>query len=163
MRPGKGREDQLAAPRVARMHRQLVAMFGDPDQGVHVGHIQFGVDALREQVHAKRYQIDIAGALPIAEQRALDPVGPGHDAKFGGGHPGAAVVVRMQAQDHAVAVFDGAAEPFDLVGIDIRRRHLDRGRQVENDRIVRRRFINIHHRLADLDGIVEFGPGETFR
>ena len=51
----------------------------------------------REQVQAQRDQVDVAGALAVAEQAALDPVGAGHDAQLGGGDGGAAVVVRVQA------------------------------------------------------------------
>ena len=56
----------------------------------------FGIDALREHVERQRDDVDIAGALAIAEQRAFDAVGAGHQAEFGGGDAGAAVIVRMQ-------------------------------------------------------------------
>ena len=48
--------------------------------------------------------VDVAGALAVAEQRALDAVGAGHHAELGGGDRAAAVVVRVQRQHDAVAV-----------------------------------------------------------
>src|SRR3546814_8978680 len=68
----------------------------------------------------------------------------------------------MQRQDHAVAPGDVAVEPLDLVGVDVRRRHLDRRRQVEDGPALRRRLPDVHHRLADLLGGVELGAGEAF-
>ena len=75
--------------------------------------VELGVDALAEQVHGQVDDVDVAGALAVAEQRALDPVGAGHDAELGGGHRRAPVVVGVQAQAHLVAVADGAVEPLD--------------------------------------------------
>ena len=91
-----------------------------------------GSTPLREHVQRHGDDVDIAGALAIAEQRALDPVGARHQREFGRRDRGAAVVMRMHREDHAVAVGDVPAEPFELVGIDVRRRHLDRRRQVED-------------------------------
>ena len=63
--------------------------------------VEPGIDALAEQIERQGDDIDIAGALAIAEQRALDPVGAGHHRQLGGGDGGAAVVVRMHAEDDA--------------------------------------------------------------
>ena len=68
---------------------------------VDVGEVELGVDALAEQVQRQRDHVDVAGALAVAEQRALDAVGAGHHAELGGGHRGAAVVVRVQRQHDA--------------------------------------------------------------
>jgi hypothetical protein len=77
---------------------------------------------LRVHVERDRHEIAIAGALAIAEQAALDPVGARHQPQLGRRDAGAAVVVRVERDHHAVAVGDIAAEPFDLVGIDVGRR-----------------------------------------
>ena len=79
------------------MHRQLVAVLDGPLDLVDVGEVDLRVDALGEQVQPQRDQVDVAGALAVAEQAALDPVGAGQQAQLGGGHAGAAVVVRVQA------------------------------------------------------------------
>ena len=62
-----------------------------------------------------------------------------------------------------VALRDVAAEPFDLVGVDVRRRHLDRRRQVEDHLALGRRLPDLVHRVADLDREVELGAGEALR
>ena len=115
---------------------QLVRIFEDVLDAVDVGAVEHRVDALRVHVERQRHDVDIAGALAIAEQRALDAVGARHQAELGGGDAGAAVVVRMQRDDHVVAIVEVAAHPFDLVGIDVGRRHLDGRRQIEDELVV---------------------------
>jgi hypothetical protein len=62
---------------VALVDRQLVAVLDGAADLVDVGEVDLGVDALGEQVHAQGDQVDVAGALAVAEQAALDPVGAG--------------------------------------------------------------------------------------
>ena len=62
-----------------------------------------GIDAVGEQVHRHVDDVDVAGALAVAEQRALDAVGAGHHAELGGGDGAAAVVVRVQADSTTVS------------------------------------------------------------
>jgi len=69
----------------------------------------------------------------------------------------------MQGDDDVLAVIDVAAHPFDHVGIDVRRRHLDGGRQVEDQLVVRRRLDDVDDRVRDFQRDIEFGAGEAFR
>ena len=73
-----------------------------------------------------------------------------------------AIVVGMERQHDGVTVLDGASEPFDLIGVDVRGGVFHGGRQVDDHLAVRRGFIHIHHRLADLDREVQLGAGEGF-
>jgi len=116
-------------------------------------------------VHVQRHghQVDVAGALAVAEQAALDTIGAGHQAQLGGSYAGAAVVVGVQADQHAVTLVDMAAEPLDLVGIDVRRGRLDGGRQVEDQLLRRRRLEHPDHRVAYLDGEIGLGGAEHLR
>ncbi len=140
MRAGEGRVDQFADIRVALGDPHLVGIFVDVLDPLDVGAVQLRIDALRVHVQRQRHDIDIAGALAIAEQRAFDAVGAGHQRQLGGGDAGAAVVVRMQRDDQVFAVVEVAAHPFDLVGIDVGRRHLDGRRQVDDQLVVGRRL-----------------------
>ncbi len=119
---------------MAGVHRQAVAVLGGAAQAVDVGDVEFGVDAVHEQVHRQVDDVDVAGALAVAEQRALDTVGAGHHAELGGRHGAAAVVVRVQRDDHGVALLDRAAEPLDHVAVHVGGVALDGRRQVEDDR-----------------------------
>jgi hypothetical protein len=92
------------SPQGALVHGQLVAVLGGALDLVDVAEVDLRVDALREQVDAQGDQVDVAGALAVAEQAALDAVGAGHVAELGGGDRGAAVVVRVQRQDDVLAV-----------------------------------------------------------
>ena len=159
---GKGGEDQFAAIGVALVDRDLVAVFDRLDHPVDVGEVEPRIDPLGIEVERDGDEAAVARPLPIAEQAAFDPVGPGHQAQFGGRDPGAAVVVRVQADHRAFAVGQVAAEILDLVGVDIGRRRLDRGRQVQDDRPFGRGGEHVHHRLADLDREIELGGGEGF-
>ena len=124
---------------------------------------RLGIDPLREQVQGHRHDVDIAGALAVAEQGPLDPVGAGHQRELGRRDRGAAIVVRMDRQDHAVAVGDLPAEPFELVGVGVGRRHLDGRRQVEDQPLLGRRLDDVLDRLADVEREIELGAGEAFR
>ena len=126
VRAGKSGVDQFADIGMARMDRQLVAIFIGLGQVIDVREIQMRIDTLGEQVETQGDDVDIAGALAIAEQRAFDPVGPGHHRHLGGGDATAAIVMGVNRQDHCVAVGEPAGHPFDLVGVDIRGRHLNR-------------------------------------
>ena len=121
------------------------------------------VDALGEQVEAQRHQVDVAGALAVAEQAALDPVRAREQAQLGGGHPGAPVVVRVQAQDHAVAARQVPVHPLDRVGVHVGRGHLDGGRQVDDQRPVGRRVDHVDHPGADLQRVLQLGARVRLR
>ena len=91
-------EHKFAAVGMTRVHRQLGAVLGHPDGLVDVREVDAGVDALGVEVHGQRHQADIAGALAVAEQAALDAVGSRHVAEFRRRDRGAAVVVRVQGE-----------------------------------------------------------------
>ncbi|MNM69437.1 hypothetical protein D3C81_810330 [compost metagenome] len=152
--------DQVADIGMARVHRQLVALLDHLAHAVDVGEVQLRVDALGVHVQRHGDQVDVAGALAVAEQAAFHAVGAGHQAQLGGGHAGAAVVVGVQADQHAVAAVDVAAEPLDLVGVDVRRGRLDGRRQVEDQLLLRGRLEHADHRVAHLDGEGRLGGAE---
>ncbi|KFB72532.1 MAG: hypothetical protein AW09_002265 [Candidatus Accumulibacter phosphatis] len=52
--------------------------------------------------------------------------------------------------------------PLDLIGVDVRRRHLDCRRQIEDHLVLRSRSPGGGHRVADLEGKFELGGGEGF-
>ena len=54
-----------------------------------------------------------------------------------------------------------AGHPLDLIGVDIRRRVFDRGREVEDDLILRCRLPDIGHGLTNLEGEIEFRAREA--
>src|SRR5690606_19765509 len=119
-----------------------------------VREVDLWVDALGEQVHAQRHQVDVAGALAVAEQAALDPVRAGQQAQLGGGDAGAAVVVRVQRQHEGLPPGQVAVHPLDGVGVDVGRGHLHRRRQVHDHRPVRAGVDDVDDRGADLQGVV---------
>ncbi len=163
MRAGKGGEDQIPDIGMARMNGQLVARFGAARGFVDVGEIQGGIDALRVEIERQRHDIDVARALAIAEQGTLDPLGAGHDGELRCRHGGTPVVVRMHTQNHAIALVDMPREPFDLVGVHVRRRHLDGGGQIEDGFALPARLPNRIDRIADFNREIEFGAGEALR
>ncbi len=143
------------------MDRQLVAVLGDASSVVDVAEVEAGVDALAVQVERQRDDVDVAGPLAVAEERALDPVGAGHHAELGSGDTGAPVVVGVQREDDRIPAVEIGVHPLDHVAVDVGRAHLDRGREIEDDRIVRRRLEDVHHGFADLLGERQLGAGEA--
>jgi hypothetical protein len=69
----------------------------------------------------------------------------------------------MQRHQHVLAIVEIAAHPLDLVGIDVRRRHLHRRRQVDDQLVVRRRLHHLDHRVADLQRHFQLGAGKALR
>ena len=163
MASGKGGMHQLAGIGMTLMHGKLVTIFGRFNQIIDVGKGQLRVNALCKQVQPQRDNVDIAGTLTIAEQRAFHPVSARHQAKFGGGDGASPVIMRMQRQDHRVTPAEIAVHPFNLVGIDVRRRHLDRCRQIDDGGVGGGWLPHIHHRLADIQRVIQLGAGKAFR
>ncbi len=160
---GEGGVDQVAAVGVAFGDRQLVAVLDGATDVVDVGEVDLRVHALAEQVQAQGHQAHVSCPLAIAEQAALDAVGTGQVAQFGGGHGSAAVVVRVQREHDRVPVGQVAVHPLDGVGVDVRGGHLDGGGQVDDDLVIGRRLPHVVDGVADLDGEVEFGAGVGLR
>jgi len=148
---------------MARRHRQLIAIFDGLDNLIHVGKIKFWINALRIHIQTQCHQVDIARALAIAEQAALDPVRAGHQTQFRCGDARPPVIVRVQADHDMLALADIGAHPLDLVGIDIGRRRLNRRRQVQYQWFFSRRFDNLHHRLDHFQAEIQFGGGKCLR
>ena len=114
----------------------------------------------REDVERQRDQVDVAGALAVAEQAALDALRSREHGELGAGDAGAAVVVRVDREDHRVAPVERAVHVLDLVGVDVGRRELHRGRQVVDHRAVGSRVPQRRHRVADLEHVVRLGQVE---
>ena len=163
VRARKRRVDQIADVRMSRLHRQAVAMLRDATQGIDVTQIELRVDPLAEQVHSQVHDVHVAGPFSVAEECALNSVRACHQAELGGCHRGPPVVVRVQGQNHRIPARHIAMEPFDGIAVDVRRVHLHRGRQVQDDRMRRRGLDDVHHRCADLERVVKLGAGEALR
>ncbi len=82
--------------------------------------VDLRVNPLREQVEPQRDEVDVAGALAVAEETPLDAVGAGEQAQFGRGDARATVVVRMQREHDGWPPRQVAVHPLDRVGVDIR-------------------------------------------
>ncbi len=163
VRTGKRRINQLADVRVTFRDRHFVGIFIDGLDTLDITAIQARIDALRVHVQCQCHHIHIAGTFAVAEQRAFHTVSTRHQSQFCCSDARAAVVVRMQGDDDIFAVVDVAAHPFDLVGIDVRCRHLHGGRQVQDEFVVGRRLNLGDHGVADLQSHVQLCAGEAFR
>lgn len=114
MGPRKGGEDELSSPRVSRVNSEVVALRDGIDDIVEVGEVELRGNALGVKVEGEGDDVDVAGALAVPEEAALDAVGSGHEAEFGGGDSGSSVVVGVEGDDTAVTVGDVLAEVLDL-------------------------------------------------
>ncbi|CAB4920730.1 unannotated protein [freshwater metagenome] len=159
MGAGERRVDEVAAVRMTFVHRDLVAVLDRSPHFIDVAEIDLRIDALAVEVHAEGDEADVAGALAVAEQAALDAIGTGHVAEFGCGNSGSAVVVGMQRDDERIAPGEVAGHPLNGVGVDVRGRHFDGGRQVDDDLAIGGWLPDIGHGIAHLDGEFEFGAG----
>ena len=71
---------------------------------VDVGEIKLRVNALRIHVQGDGHDIQIAGALTIAEKRALDTICAGEHRQFCASDACTAVVMRMDRDDCRLTV-----------------------------------------------------------
>jgi len=101
----------------------------------------------------------VAGALSVAKERASTR-SRGEDAQFSSGDAGATVVVRMQGEHNAVAAIHVTKEPFDGVGVEIGRVHLDRRGRFRINGRSRVGSITAMTRCR-LERVVKLGTGET--
>ena len=162
MRAGERGEDQLASVGLTLRHWQARDPLIDGADRRKVREIQPGGDAVAVHVESDRDDIEVAGAFAIAKQRAFDAVGAGHQAKLGGSDASAAVIVRVQRDDHRIAARQVATHPFDHVGMDVGSRPLDGVRQVDDHFFLRCRLPDVDHARAAFECEVEFGVGERF-
>ena len=125
-----------------------------------VGEVEARVDAVRVEVQGDGDDVEVARALAVAEEGALDAVGAGHQAELGRGDARAAVVVGVERDNGRGAVLQVAAEPLDLVGVGVGRARLDRQGQVVDDAAVLGRAPGLAHGLADLEGVLGLGQHE---
>ena len=163
VRARKGREDEVAAVRMAVMHAHAGHALVDLADRAEVAEVEVRVDAVREHVQRDGDDVEVARALAVAEERAFHAVRSSHQAELGGGDAGAAVVVRVQGDDGHLAVTEMAAEPLDLVGMRVRRAGFDGERQVEDDLALGASAPGLRDRFADLEGVVGLGEHECLR
>ena len=151
---------QVADIRMAWVNRNLIALFDDFAHAVDVREVQLRVDALGVEVECHSHQIDVTGALTVTEQATFNAIGASHQAQLSGRNPCAAVVVGVQADQHAVTAIDIAAKPLDLVGVYVGCSHFNGCWQVEDDFVLRCRVPDLDHRVAHFLGELELGRAE---
>ena len=66
------------------------------DHSVHVGEIEFRVNAQHQHVDGERNDINVSGPLPVAEQSTLHPVSSCHQAELGRCDRGSSVIMCVQ-------------------------------------------------------------------
>ena len=141
----------------------LIAVFDGLANARHVGEIELWVNALREQIQAQRDEIDVAGALAVAEQAAFDAVRAGEHTEFGSGDAHALVVVRVEREHHGIAVAQIIGNVLHFVCEHVRRGHLHRRGQIDDHRMPGRRLDHVDHRIAHLHRVLRLGSSERFR
>ena len=127
---------------------------------VHIREVDARIDSLAKQVQAQRHQVDIAGALALAEQAALDAVRAGQERQLGRRHARATVVVGVHGQGHVLAAAQVATHPLDLIREHVRGRALNRGGQVQDNLASLARLPHVHDGLAYLEGEIELRVDE---
>ena len=125
--------------------------------------IQSGVYALGVHIQRHRYNIQVTGPFPVAEETAFNAFRTGQEAQFRTGYAGAPVVMGMQADNRGFPVGQMLDKIFYLVCIGVGRTHFHRGRQVNDNRIFFCRSQRFHHFVTDTDGKILFRTGIAFR
>ena len=163
MRAAERSEGQLAGIRLTLRHAHfrafLINLFDIED----MRKVQLRVNVLRKHIQRHRHDIQIAGTLTVAEQRAFNAVCTSQQRQLSAGNARAAVIMRMHADNRCLAVFNMTAEIFNLVSISIRRTHLYGRGQIEDNRVFLRRAHFLHDRFADSYREINLCTGKAFR
>ena len=137
------------------------ALFNRLDNFVHVGKIQFRIDALAVEVHGHGNHIHIARALTIAHKGALDPVSTGHHTQLSCSDSTTPVIVGVQGNQQTLTPGHIVAEPLDLIGIDIGGTHLNGRREIDNHPIFGSGLPNGSDRVTDLNCEIQLRSSEA--
>ena len=86
------------------VNSQLVAVFGVAPVDIEITEVNLRSDSLREQVQSQRHQVDVSGALAVAEETPLNAISTRHVAKLSRSNRRSPVIVRVQTQDHVLSV-----------------------------------------------------------
>ena len=135
---------------------------GLPD-AFHIREIESGIHAVGIHIKSQRYDIHVSGPFAVAEQSAFDPVRPCQNAKFRSRDAAAPVIMRVQAENHVIAVIQVLIHIFQLAGKHMRHRILHRRRNVDDRLVICRGLPYIQHRIADIHRIVDFRTRKTLR
>ncbi len=117
---------------MARVHGQLVAVLHRAADLVDVGEVQPGRHTLRVEVEGDVDDVQVAGALAVAEEAAFEAIGPRHERELTRRRAGAPIVVRVHRQHDGLAPSQVPMHPLDHVGEDVGRAVLHRGGQVDD-------------------------------
>ena len=151
---GEGGEHQLTGVGLPVAHGHLGAALVHVLDLVDVGEVQLRVNALGPHVHGQGDHIHVAGALAVAEEGGLHPLGTSKQSHLGGGYAAAAVIVGVQGDNSAVPGGEFSAEVLQHVGKLVGHAVLHGGGQVQDDLVLRGGVEVLQHGLADVYGIV---------
>ena len=173
--PAHALGDGVLVPARERREHQLPGV-GLPLIDVHARHVLIGLHQLRHvfqvqaRVHALRVHVQrngqyvrVAGALAVAEQRALHAVRARQQAHLRVRDGAAAVVVRVQRHNHVLPAVQVVAHVLNLVGVHVRHGQRHRRRQIDDHRPLGRGLPNVQHRVAHLGGKLRLRAGERLR
>ena len=163
MRTGEGRKYQRTGVRLSRRNRHLRAALIDFLDAVDILERKLRIHALREHVIGERQDVDITRTLTVSEERTLDTVCTGKQCKLCGRDTLTTIVVRVHGQNHLLTVLEVLRHILDLIGIDIRRIHLHRGRQVDDDLAALTALPCVEHGVTDLGRVIHLGAREGLR
>src|SRR5258708_194619 len=153
---GERSKDQLARVWMTDWHLKSRAFLSNGLDRANIAKIQARINTLG--IHIERYSnyIHAARTLAVTEECALYAIRTGQQAQFSAGDSRAAIIVRVQADDSCFAIAQVAAEPFDLVCMNIRRRDFNGDRKVQDDLVLGSWLPHVNNSFADLKGEIDF-------
>ena len=117
------------------------------------------VDALGEEVQPQCDKVDVSGALTITKETAFDTISTRQVTQLRSSHRGAAVIMRVQAEQDIVPMVKVSRHPLNRVGIDIGGRHFHRGRKIDDNLALGSRFQHIQDLIAHIHSEFELCAG----
>ncbi|CDF08705.1 fKBP-type peptidyl-prolyl cis-trans isomerase [Firmicutes bacterium CAG:95] len=128
-----------------------------------IAEIQSGFHTVNGHIHCNRYDIHITGSFTVSKQSSFHTVCTCQNSKLGIGDAAASVIVRMNAQYHAITIFEVLMHIFHLCCKHMRHRILYRCRKIYNHLVFRSRLPYIQNGITYLQGIFHFRSVEALR
>ena len=144
---------------MALWNAKLIAIFNSATYFFDIREVNMWIDTLAEHIEAKCYKANISSALTISKKSSFNAIGSSKVAKFGCRNTSSAIVVWMQRENDAIAIFEIAMHPFNRICINVWRCHFHSRRKIHDGLPLWSRLPNIVNRVTHFQRVLEFSTG----
>jgi hypothetical protein len=151
VRSAESTDNKRSSIRCSRVDWNLVANFNHVDDPIEIREIDIGMNALSIKIQSQGNKINISSSLAITKKTSFDSIRTSDLCQFCCRNRAATVVMWVKRNTNLLPLSNISAEVLNLIRINVRRRHLDRSREIEDNWVLDSRPPSLLHSLANLD------------